>query len=118
MITFCFNLSAADLIDTFVSFMENIPWLSKYQTLVASIINLSISGAAALYTVKGSKLFNFFENIFKETSCRYLNHAIASNTYNNGSFYSCVLCCPRVCMNESEAGVYPVLIETSMLFLC
>ena len=83
MIMFCFTLSAADLIDTFVSFMENIPpWLSKYQTLVAIIIHLSIVGAAALYTVKGSKLFNFFENIFKETSCRYLSHAIVSNSYD------------------------------------
>ncbi|XP_074626555.1 serine-protein kinase ATM-like isoform X2 [Acropora palmata] len=60
-----------DLIDTFVSFMENIPlWLSKYQTLIAIIIHSSIVGASALYTVKGSKIFNFFENIFKETASR------------------------------------------------
>ena len=31
--------------------------------------------------------------------------------------YSCVLRCPML-LNESEPGVGPVLIETSMLFLC
>ena len=48
--------------------MEKMPlWLSNRQQLVANIILLSIEGAAALYTVKGTRLFKFFENIFKET---------------------------------------------------
>ena len=121
MIMFCFNLSAADLIDTFVSFMENIPlWLSKHQTLIAIIIHLSIVGASALYTVKGSKIFNFFENIFKETASRYLNHAIVSNIYyyRISIVHFTVVSFVTWLLNESEAGVDPVSIATSMLFLC
>ena len=34
----------------------------------------------------------------------------------NRLFYSCVLSC--LALNESEAGVDLVLIETSLLFLC
>ena len=115
---FCFNLSAADLIDTFVSFMENIPvWLSKYQTLIAIIIHLSIMGASALYTVKGSKIFKFFENVFTGTACRYLSHAIVSNTLMIIDHFTVVSLVAWL-LNENEAEVDPaVLIETSMLFL-
>ncbi|CAH3032263.1 unnamed protein product [Porites lobata] len=56
-----------DLIDTFVSFMEEKPpWLSRKKQLLASIIYLSVESASALYTLNGSKLFKFFENVFKE----------------------------------------------------
>lgn len=56
-----------DLIDTFVSFMEKKPpWLSKKKQLLASIIYLSVESASASYTLNGSKLLKFFENVFKE----------------------------------------------------
>ena len=46
--------------------MEEKPlWLPNEQ-MVASLIYRSIEGAAALYTIKGNKLFEFFENIFKQ----------------------------------------------------
>jgi len=50
-----------------VSFIVEKPsWLLNEQNLLASLIHVSIEGASALYTVKGSKLFEFFEKIFKE----------------------------------------------------
>ena len=56
-----------DLITTFVSFIVEKPsWLLNEQNLLANLIHVSIEGASALYTVKGSKLFKFFEKIFKE----------------------------------------------------
>ena len=56
-----------DLIDTFVSFMEKKPpWLSKKKQLLASIIYLSVESASTSYTLNGSKLFKFFENVIKE----------------------------------------------------
>lgn len=64
----------ADLITTFVSFvMEKPSWLLNEQNLLANLIHVSIEGAAALYTVKGSKLFKFFEKIFKDV--RYVFHS-------------------------------------------
>ena len=56
-----------ELIPTFVSFMEEKPsWLSNGQLTVAQILNLLVEGAATLYTLKGSQLFEFFEKILKE----------------------------------------------------
>lgn len=56
-----------DLITTFVSFVVEKPsWLLNEQHLLANLIHVSIEGAAALYTVKGSTLFKFFEKIFKD----------------------------------------------------
>ena len=56
-----------ELIPTIVSFMEEKPsWLSNGQLTVAQILNLLVEGAATLYTLKGRKLFKFFEKILKE----------------------------------------------------
>ncbi|KAJ7363434.1 hypothetical protein OS493_009588 [Desmophyllum pertusum] len=56
-----------DVIDTFVSFLVEKPvWLLNGRLLVANIMYLSIEGAATLYTVKGNKLFKFFEKIIQE----------------------------------------------------
>jgi len=50
-----------------VSFIVEKPsWLLNEQNLLASLIHVSIEGASALYTVKGSELFEFFDKIFKE----------------------------------------------------
>lgn len=47
--------------------MEKKPlWLSKKKQLLASIIYLSVESASASYTLNGSKLPKFFENVFKE----------------------------------------------------
>jgi len=45
---------------------EKPPWLSTKKQLLASIIYLSVESASALYTLNGSKLFKFFENVLKE----------------------------------------------------
>ena len=46
--------------------VEKPSWLLNEQNLLANLIHVSIEGAASLYTVKGSKLFKFFEKIFKD----------------------------------------------------
>ena len=64
---FFFRFFFIDLIDTFVSFMEKKPpWLLKKKQLLSSIIYLSVESASASYTLNGSKLLKFFENVFKE----------------------------------------------------
>ena len=64
---FFFWFFFVDVIDTFVSFMEKKPlWLSKKKQLLASIIYLSVESASTSYTLNGSKLFKFFENVIKE----------------------------------------------------
>lgn len=52
--------------------VEKPSWLLNEQHLLANLIHVSIEGAAALYTVKGSTLFKFFEKIFKDI--RYVFH--------------------------------------------
>lgn len=52
--------------------VEKPSWLLNEQHLLTNLIHVSIEGAAALYTVKGSTLFKFFEKIFKDI--RYVFH--------------------------------------------